>query len=103
MVIRRNSKLQYVLADSQKVGNGIHKACKGFSTYNPLSEDAYRELHYDKPRRGDSSLPGDVYGPPRFFRYGEGGRSKKKSNSCGFAQKDEEMIVDDQFRSRNKR
>lgn len=93
---------QYILADSQKVGKGINKARKGYSTYNPLSEDAYKELHYNRQRRGEYSQPGDVYGPPRFFRYGEGGRGKKKSNSHGFVQKDEGCVVDDQFRRRYK-
>lgn len=102
MVIRRNSRPRYVLADSQKVGRGNHKARKGYSTYNPLSEDAYNELHFDRPRRGEYSQPGDVYGPPRFFRYGEGGRNRKKNNSRGFSQKDEDGVADEQFRQRYK-
>lgn len=39
---------------------------------------------------------------PRFFRYGEGGRNKKKSNNRGFTQKDEGGVVDEQFRQRYK-
>lgn len=103
MATNRKVTTRYILADSQKVGKGINKARKGYSTYNPLSEEAYQELHYNKPVREGYSQPGDVYGPPRFFRYGEGGRSKKKNNSYGFMQKNEGEIADDQFKRHYKK
>jgi len=32
----------------------------------------------------DNVQPGDIFGPPRFYRYGEGGNSKKKRAASGF-------------------
>lgn len=39
---------------------------------------AKRKLDEFKRKEANSIQPGDIYGAPQFFRYGEAGRSKKK-------------------------